>query len=101
MANLMATLGLVAALTPLMDPTTPLSGMAAGAQAPQIASELPRLQSIVLGNGPALAVLGGQGYHRGELVAGWQISAIGRDRVELEKGQEKTTLVLFADKIIR
>ncbi|ALP40887.1 MSHA biogenesis protein MshK [Aeromonas schubertii] len=101
MASLLLVLGAVVALgTPLKDPTTPLSGGGAG-DAQVAAAGLPRLQSIVLGNGPALAVLGGKSYRQGDQVAGWRISSITGDRVMLERGQEKTSLTLFGDKVIR
>ncbi|MFR9720017.1 MSHA biogenesis protein MshK [Aeromonas diversa] len=102
MASLFLVLGAVAALgTPLKDPTTPLTGGSSGGATQVAATGLPRLQSVVIGNGPALAVLGGKSYRQGDQVAGWHISSITGDSVVLERGQEKTSLILFGDKVIR
>lgn len=102
MANLLAVLGVMAAMVPLKDPTTPINGVVSSSASPQVAaSSLPKLQSVILGSGPAVAVLGGKDYRHGETVSGWRIAAIQQDRVVLEKGGERTTLTLFAKRIVR
>lgn len=82
----------------LQDPTAPLAGTSTGA-GPVKAAGLPRLQSIILGNGPALAVLNGQSYRIGQLVDGYQLVAISADSVVLEKGGKRQALTLFGSKI--
>ena len=82
----------------LQDPTAPLAGSSTGAS-PTKAAGLPRLQSIILGNGPALAVLNGQSYRIGQRVDGYQLVAIRADAVVLEKAGKRQTLTLFGSKI--
>ncbi len=102
MANMLTLLGMLAVMTPLKDPTTPLAGGQLQGDTQQVAvAGMPKLQSIILGNGPAIAVLSGKGYRHGEQVAGWRVAGISSDRVVLDKGQERVTLTLFADKILR
>lgn len=60
---------------------------------------LPKLQSVVLGNGPALAVLNGKSYRVGQQVEGYRLVAISADAVVLEKGGKRQSLTLFASKI--
>jgi len=84
----------------LQDPTAPLSGATSGARATgQREAGLPRLQSIMLGNGPALAVLNGSSYRVGQQVDGYRVVAIGADAVVLEKGGKRQSLTLFASKV--
>ena len=84
----------------LQDPTAPLSGTTSGASATgQNSAGLPKLQSIMLGNGPALAVLNGSSYRVGQQVEGYRVVAISADAVVLEKGGKRQSLTLFASKI--
>lgn len=84
----------------LQDPTAPLSGVTSGASATgSREAGLPRLQSIMLGNGPALAVLNGSSYRVGQQVEGYRVVAISADAVVLEKGGKRQSLTLFASKI--
>ena len=93
-------LGSVAQGEVLQDPTEPLDGMnsQAGATASQSAG-LPTLQSVMLGNGPALAVLNGKSYRVGQQVEGYRLVAISADAVVLEKGGKRQSLTLFASKV--
>lgn len=83
----------------LQDPTAPLAGMSEGAGASSPTAGLPRLQSIILGNGPALAVLDGQSYRVGQQIGGYRLVAISADSVVLEKGGKRQALTLFGSKI--
>ena len=84
----------------LQDPTAPLSGVTGGASATgSREAGLPRLQSIMLGNGPALAVLNVSSYRVGQQVEGYRVVAISADAVVLEKGGKRQSLTLFASKI--
>ena len=60
---------------------------------------LPKLQSVVLGNGPALAVLNGKSYRVGQQVDGYTLVAINADAVVLEKAGKRHAVTLFASKI--
>ncbi|MDF2393314.1 MULTISPECIES: SctD/MshK family protein [Aeromonas] len=93
-------LGSVAKAEVLQDPTEPLEGVnsQAGAVESQSAG-LPKLQSVVLGNGPALAVLNGKSYRIGQQVEGYRLVAISADAVVLEKGGKRQSLTLFASKV--
>lgn len=93
-------LGPVAQAEVLQDPTEPLDGMnsQAGATASQSAG-LPTLQSVMLGNGPALAVLNGKSYRVGQQVEGYRLVSISADAVVLEKGGKRQSLTLFASKV--
>jgi MSHA biogenesis protein MshK len=82
----------------LLDPTAPLAGMSTGAT-PDKGAGLPRLQSIILGNGPALAVLNGQSYRVGQLIEGYRLLSISADAVVLEKAGKRQALTLFGSKI--
>ncbi|MGE6108689.1 SctD/MshK family protein [Aeromonas sobria] len=84
----------------LRDPTLPLEGVAGSAKAPQERG-LPKLQSIMLGNGPARAVLNGQSYRIGERVNGYQLVGIDADAVLLDKGGKRLRLPLFAGGIVQ
>ncbi|MGL4793063.1 MAG: SctD/MshK family protein [Aeromonas jandaei] len=84
----------------LQDPTAPLADMAVGASATsQNSAGLPKLQSIMLGNGPALAVLNGKSYRVGQQVDGYKLVAINADAVVLEKAGKRHSVALFASKI--
>ena len=93
-------LGAVAQAEVLQDPTEPLDGMnsRAGVSASQSAG-LPTLQSVMLGNGPALAVLNGKSYRVGQQFDGYMLRAIKADAVVLEKAGKRHTVLLFASKI--
>ena len=82
----------------LQDPTAPLAGRGAGAS-PSKDAGLPRLQSVILGNGPALAVLNGQSYRVGQRIDGFLLVGISADAVVLEKAGKRQTLTLFGSKI--
>ncbi len=82
----------------LQDPTAPLAGNSAAASQSKGAG-LPRLQSVILGSGPALAMLNGQSYRVGQRVDGYQLVAIRADAVVLEKAGKRQTLTLFGSKI--
>ena len=84
----------------LQDPTAPLSGTTSGASATgQNSAGLPKLQSIMLGNGPALAVLNGKSYRVGQQVDGYKLVAINADAVVLEQAGTRHSVALFASKI--
>lgn len=84
----------------LQDPTAPLAEMAGGpAASGQGSAGLPKLQSIVLGNGPALAVLNGKSYRIGQQIEGYTLVAIQADGVVLEKAGKRHALTLFASKV--
>lgn len=84
----------------LQDPTAPLAGMSASKGAnPSATAGVPRLQSIIIGNGPALAVINGQSYRVGQRIEGYQLVAISADAVVLEKGGKRQSLTLFGSKI--
>lgn len=84
----------------LQDPTTPLTGMGSGKGASQSATAgAPKLQSIIIGNGPALAVINGQSVRVGQRIEGYQLVAISADSVVLEKGGKRQSLTLFGSKI--
>jgi MSHA biogenesis protein MshK len=84
----------------LQDPTAPLADVAVGASATgESSAGLPKLQSIILGNGPALAVLNGKSYRVGQQVDAYTLLAITADTVVLEKAGKRHTLALFASKI--
>lgn len=84
----------------LQDPTAPLAEVAIGSGVSgQHSAGLPKLQSIVLGNGPALAVLNGRSYRVGQQVDGYTLVAISADAVVLEKAGKRHTVTLFASKI--
>ncbi|MGN5139057.1 SctD/MshK family protein [Aeromonas sp. 164P] len=101
MANWCVLLTLTSALVaPLKDPTTPLIAPPVEAGAAVAAPGLPRLQSIVLGHGAAVVQLNGERYQHGDRVAGWRISRIQADRVMLERGQQRVTLILFGDAVM-
>ncbi|MGL4717162.1 MAG: SctD/MshK family protein [Aeromonas sp.] len=84
----------------LQDPTAPLAegGVAARVSGDNHAG-LPKLQSIMLGNGPALAVLNGKSYRVGQQFDGYMLRAIKADAVVLEKAGKRHTVLLFASKI--
>lgn len=82
----------------LQDPTAPLAGTSRGA-GPAKAAGLPRLQSIILGNGPALAVLNGRSYRVGQQIDGYRLVSISADSVVLEEGGKRQALTLFGSKI--
>lgn len=84
----------------LRDPTQPLEAPAGQGEASQ-ARGLPRLQSIMLGNGPARAVLDGQSYRIGDSVNGYRLVGIDADAVLLDKGGKRLRLALFAGGILR
>lgn len=84
----------------LQDPTAPLADVAVGARATgESSAGLPKLQSVMLGNGPALAVLNGKSYRVGQQVDGYMLLAINADAVVLEKAGKRHTVALFASKI--
>lgn len=83
----------------LQDPTAPLAGTSMATGSGSKTAGLPRLQSIILGNGPALAVLNGQSYRIGQRIDGYQLVAISTDSVVLEKGGKRQSLTLFGSKI--
>lgn len=83
----------------LQDPTVPLAGMSKGAGVGSPDAGLPRLQSIILGNGPALVVLDGRSYRVGQQVGGYQLVSISADAVVLEKAGKRQSLTLFGSKI--
>ncbi|MBP4034612.1 MSHA biogenesis protein MshK [Aeromonas sp. PrichA-15] len=82
----------------LQDPTLPLVGSGSAASVAKEAG-LPRLQSVILGSGPALAVLDGQSYRVGQQVNGFRLVGISADSVVLEKAGKRQTLTLFGSKI--
>ncbi|EOD55202.1 MSHA biogenesis protein MshK [Aeromonas molluscorum 848] len=84
----------------LRDPTQPLDGLTGSAKAPQAAG-LPRLQSIMLGNGPARAVLDGQSYRVGDQVNGYRLAGIDADAVLLDKGGKRLRLALFSAGVLQ
>jgi MSHA biogenesis protein MshK len=84
----------------LRDPTQPLDGLAGNASPVQGAG-LPRLQSIMLGNGPARAVLDGQSYRIGDRVNGYRLVGIDADAVHLDKGGKRLRLALFAAGVLQ
>ncbi|HGY1050627.1 TPA: MSHA biogenesis protein MshK [Aeromonas salmonicida subsp. pectinolytica] len=93
-------LGSVAKAEVLQDPTEPLEVINSQAGAVESPSAgLPKLQSVVLGNGPALAVLNGKSYRVGQQVEGYRLVAISADAVVLEKGGKRQSLTLFASKV--
>lgn len=57
------------------------------------------MQSVILGSGPALAVLDGQSYRVGQQVNGFRLVGISADSVVLEKAGKRQTLTLFGSKI--
>ena len=81
----------------LQDPTAPLARHGAGGECEQGAG-LPRLQSVILGNGPALAVISGQSYRVGQL--GQRLPAGGHRRRFRGAGKagKRRTLTLFGSK---
>nr|WP_236757928.1 MSHA biogenesis protein MshK [Aeromonas cavernicola] len=84
----------------LQDPTWPLEGIPAHEKkSKQGQVGLPTLQSIIQGNGAALAVLNGQHYRLGQQVDGYKLVAIGSDSVALEKAGKRHHVTLFASKI--
>ncbi len=83
----------------LQDPTAPLAGTGMATGPGSKVAGLPKLQSIILGNGPALAVLNGQSYRIGQRVDGYQLVAISADSVVLEKAGKRQSLTLFGSKI--
>ncbi|WP_033135035.1 SctD/MshK family protein [Aeromonas finlandensis] len=84
----------------LQDPTAPLAGVVTGSSVTsQSGSGLPKLQSIMLGNGPALAVLNGKSYRVGQQVDGYTLLSINADAVVLEKAGKRHAVTLFASKI--
>ncbi|MGL4249505.1 MAG: SctD/MshK family protein [Aeromonas sp.] len=84
----------------LQDPTAPLADVAREARAAgESRASLPKLQSIVLGNGPALAVLNGKSYSVGQQVDGYTLVVIHADAVVLEKTGKRHTVTLFASKV--
>lgn len=91
-------LGPLAQAEVLQDPTAPLAGSSTGAS-PSKGAGLPRLQSVILGNGPALAVLNGQSYRVGQRIDGFLLVGISADAVVLEKAGKRQTLTLFGSKI--
>ncbi len=91
-------LSLPAQADTLRDPTMPLGGSSAAARPGKVAN-LPRLQSIIMGNGPALAVLNGQTYRVGQRIDGYQVVAIDADAVVLERAGKRHALTLFGSKI--
>lgn len=91
-------LGPLAQAEVLQDPTAPLAGSGAAAS-PSKDAGLPRLQSVILGSGPALAVLDGQSYRVGQQVNGFRLVGISADSVVLEKAGKRQTLTLFGSKI--
>ncbi|WP_425934577.1 SctD/MshK family protein [Aeromonas rivipollensis] len=91
-------LGPLAQAEVLQDPTAPLAGSGATAS-PSKGAGLPRLQSVILGNGPALAVLNGQSYRVGQRIDGFLLVGISADAVVLEKAGKRQTLTLFGSKI--
>ncbi len=91
-------LGPLAQAEVLQDPTAPLAGSGAVAS-PSKGAGLPRLQSVILGNGPALAVLDGQSYRVGQRIDGFLLVGISADAVVLEKAGKRQTLTLFGSKI--
>ena len=91
-------LGPLAQADVLQDPTAPLAGSGA-AGGPSKGAGLPRLQSVILGNGPALAVLNGQSYRVGQRIDGFLLVGISADAVVLEKAGKRQTLTLFGSKI--
>lgn len=81
----------------LQDPTAPLADVAVGARATgESNAGLPKLQSVVLGNGPAL---NGKSYRVGQQVDGYTLVAINADAVVLEKAGKRHAVTLFASKI--
>lgn len=91
-------LGPLAQAEVLQDPTAPLAGSGVAAS-PSKDAGLPRLQSVILGNGPALAVLNGQSYRVGQRIDGFLLVGISADAVVLEKAGKRQTLTLFGSKI--
>ncbi|WP_461602874.1 SctD/MshK family protein [Aeromonas rivipollensis] len=91
-------LGPLAQAEVLQDPTAPLAGSGEAAS-PSKEAGLPRLQSVILGNGPALAVLNGQSYRVGQRIDGFLLVGISADAVVLEKAGKRQTLTLFGSKI--
>ncbi|MFB2865407.1 MSHA biogenesis protein MshK [Aeromonas sp. MdU4] len=84
----------------LQDPTAPLADVTMGAKTTaQSNAGVPKLQSIMLGNGPALAVLNGKSYRVGQQVDGYTLISITADAVVLEKAGKRHSVSLFASKI--
>ncbi len=87
-----------AAVETLQDPTQPLTGSVQG-QAAQHVEALPRLQGLLLGHGPRQAILDGESYRLGQLVAGYRVVNIGQDGVVLERNGQRHTLPLYSSKV--
>jgi MSHA biogenesis protein MshK len=97
---LLTTPGYAEHIDMLQDPTWPLAGLPEYKKGGgQVDVGLPKLQSIIQGNGSAVAVLNGQPYQIGQQVAGYRLVAIGADSVALEKAGKRHQVTLFARKI--
>ncbi|WP_192813409.1 hypothetical protein [Gallaecimonas xiamenensis] len=79
----------------LKDPTRPPQARQQAAAAQQ-----PLLLTAVLKASPAKAIINGQLVGQGEMVAGWRVSTIGGNQVQLRKGQQRQTLQLYPDSLV-
>ena len=87
-----------AAVETLQDPTQPLTGSVQG-QVAQHVETLPSLQGLLLGRGPRQAILDGESYRVGQLVAGYRVADIRPDGVVLERNGQRHTLPLYSSKV--
>ena len=87
-----------AAVGALQDPTQPLTGAVQG-QVAQHVGRLPSLQGLLLGRGPRQAILDGESYRLGQIVAGYRVADIRPDGVVLERNGQRHTLPLYSSKV--
>lgn len=86
------------AVETLQDPTQPLTGSVQGQVARHVET-LPRLQGLLLGRGPRQAILDGETYRLGQVVAGYRVADIRPDGVVLELNGQRHTLPLYSSKV--
>ncbi len=81
----------------LHDPTMPLEGVPTTQG--QQSARLPNLQAVLLGPDRHKALLDGQSYHVGDLVAGYQLHAIEASGVVLLRDGQQFRIPLYSSKV--
>ena len=88
------------AVEQLQDPTRPLvSSDGKNVVTEQENIQLPTLQSVIMGDGSARAVINGEIYRAGQSVADFKVVGIDTDSVVLERAGKRHRMTIFAKNI--
>ncbi|PKF50810.1 MSHA biogenesis protein MshK [Enterovibrio nigricans] len=98
---------LVVSLMPVLcfaavDPTAPLGYRAPAFVQTQTAIRLPQLDAILcMSEQHCSAVLDGESVRQGQIVKGFAVSAISKNRVLLKRGNKRWSLTIFNEQVVQ